>query len=91
MALPARLVIPYAAIAGVDVRIHGDGTGDLALKLKPGQGVPYLKLWPHARPWRFLRPEPMLRGLPDAGTAAALLCRRLGMAGEAAAAPPPPG
>lgn len=78
LALPARLVIPYAAIAQVDVRIHADGSGDLSLKLKPGKGVAYLKLWPHARPWRWLRPEPMLRGIPDAGPAAALLCRRLG-------------
>ena len=78
LALPARLVIPYAAIAQVDVRIHVDGSGDLSLKLKPGRSVAYLKLWPHARPWRLLRPEPMLRGVRDAGPAAALLCRRLG-------------
>lgn len=84
VALPARLVIPYAAIAGVDVRIHADGAGDLALKLKPGKTMAYLKLWPHARAWSVLRPEPMLRGLPDAGLAAALLCRRLGEASHLA-------
>jgi hypothetical protein len=84
IALPARLVIPYAAIADVSARIHRDGTGDIALRLKPGQRVAYPKLWPHARPWRLSRPEPMLRGVPDADLAAALLCRRLS---QAAAAP----
>ena len=77
VALPATLVIPYAAIAHVAVRIHGDGTGDVALRLKPGPRVIYPKLWPHARPWRWTRPEPMLRCVPDAGAAAALLCRAL--------------
>ncbi len=77
LALPATLVIPFAAIAQVDVRTHRDGTGDVALRLKPGQGVIYPKLWPHARPWRWMRAEPMLRCVPDAGVAAALLCRAL--------------
>ena len=25
----------------------------------------YLHLWPHVRPWRFSRVQPMLRGLPQ--------------------------
>ena len=77
MALPATLVIPFAAIEHVGVRIHRDGTGDVALRLKPGPAVIYPKLWPHARPWRLLRAEPMLRCVPDAGVAATLLCRAL--------------
>lgn len=77
VALPATLVIPFAAIAQVSARTHADGTGDVALELKPGKGVIYPKLWPHARPWRLRRPEPMMRGVPDAGVAAALLCRAL--------------
>lgn len=77
MALPATLVIPFAAIEHVGVRIHSDGSGDVALRLKPGRAVIYPKLWPHARPWRLRRAEPMLRCVPDAGVAAALLCRAL--------------
>lgn len=77
MALPATLVIPFAAIEHVGVRVQDDGSGDVALRLKRGQGVVYPKLWPHARPWRFRRAEPMLRCIPDAGSAAALLCRAL--------------
>lgn len=77
IALPATLVIPFTAIEQVGVRIHRDGSGDVALRLKPGPGVIYPKLWPHVRPWRILRAEPMMRCLPDAGVAATLLCRAL--------------
>jgi hypothetical protein len=77
MALPATLVIPLAAIERVEVRVHRDGTGDVALRLKPGPGLIYPKLWPHARPWRWRRAEPMLRCVPEPGVAAARLCRML--------------
>ena len=89
MALTATLVIPFAAIEHVGVRTHADGSGDLALRLKPGPRVIYPKLWPHVRPWRLRHPEPMLRCIPDAGVVAALLCRALAArdAQMAAAAP----
>ena len=77
VALPARLVIPFAAIEAVGARVHRDGGGDVALRLRSGQAAAYAKLWPHARPWRWRRAEPMLRCVPDAGLAAAILCRRL--------------
>ena len=77
IALPAKLVIPFTAIEHVGVRVHRDGSGDVAMRLKPGPAVIYPKLWPHARPWRLLRAEPMLRCIPDAGVAATLLCRAL--------------
>ena len=80
VALPATLVIPFTAIEHVGVRVHRDGSGDVALRLKPGPNVFYPKLWPHARPWRLLRAEPMLRCVPDAGVAATLLCRALSAA-----------
>ena len=81
IALPATLVIPFTAIEHVGVRIHRDGSGDVALRLKPGPSVVYPKLWPHARPWRLLRAEPMLRCIPDARVAATLLCRALSAQG----------
>ena len=81
IALPATLVIPFTAIEHVGVRLHRDGSGDVALRLKPGPAVAYPKLWPHARPWRLFRAEPMLRCVPDAGVAATLLCRALSAQG----------
>ena len=75
--LQARLDIPFGAIEHVGIRVHRDHTGDLALRLKPGQRVMYPKLWPHARPWRFFRAEPMLRCIPEAGVVGASLCRAM--------------
>jgi membrane protein YdbS with pleckstrin-like domain len=86
IALQATLVIPFAAIEHVGIRIHPDHTGDVALRLKPGRQVIYPKLWPHARPWRLFRAEPMLRCIPQAGVAGALLCRAMASAAETRAA-----
>jgi hypothetical protein len=81
--LQAKLVIPFGAIEHVAVRVHSDQTGDIALRLIKGQGVLYPKLWPHARPWRWFRAEPMLRCVPRAGVVGTLLSRAV--AAEAAA------
>jgi hypothetical protein len=81
--LQAKLVIPFGAIEHVAVRVHRDQTGDIALRLIKGQGVLYPKLWPHARPWRWFRAEPMLRCVPRAGVVGTLLSRAV--ATEAAA------
>ncbi len=81
--LQAKLVIPFGAIEHVAVRVHRDQTGDIALRLIRGQGVLYPKLWPHARPWRWFRAEPMLRCVPRAGVVGTLLSRAV--AAEAAA------
>jgi hypothetical protein len=35
--------------------------------------IAYFHLWPHARPWRLAKPEPMMRCVPDAKQVAALL------------------
>ena len=74
VALTATLSLPLRRMAAVSVAAREGGAGDILLKLKPGASrVRYLKIWPHARPWRFKVAEPMLRGVPDAITVAALL------------------
>jgi hypothetical protein len=80
VALPTSFNLPFAAIEAAGVRLHGDGVGDIALRLMPGQKVAYIFLWPHARPWRFARPEPMLRCIPEAETVAQTLGRALAAA-----------
>jgi hypothetical protein len=77
IALQSTLVIPFCAIEKVSVRVHRDGAGDVALRLKPGPSVAYPKLWPHVRPWSFVRPEPALRCVPGAGAVAASLSREV--------------
>lgn len=88
VALTATLALPMRLIGAVAV---SDGCpGDVAIRLKPGQAVGFAKLWPHARPWRLRRPEPMLRALADAGRAGALLSRTVAEAQAAATRAPVP-
>ena len=94
IALPMAVNIPLGAVASAGVRRCSDGTGDIALSLLPSHRASFVALWPHVRPWRFTRPEPLLRGLPDAEAAAQALATALAASAalepaEAAALPPP--
>lgn len=82
IALPLTLHIPYALIGTAAARVEADGTGDVVLSVMPPNRVSYIALWPHARPWRFGRPEPMLRGLRDAAVPAGILSRTLAAQAE---------
>jgi len=73
MALPLTLNLPYVKIDGADLKLHRDGTGDLPLKLAQGDRLAWAVLWPHARPFHFAHPEPMLRAVPDAEKVGACL------------------
>ena len=76
VALNSCINLPLKQIAAADLRDRGAGFGDIALVLKGPHRLGYAMLWPHARPFRFGAPVPMLRALPDAQEAA----RRLAMA-----------
>ena len=73
VALGATVSIPLRLVAGVAVALRRDGTGDIPLALRPGARVRVLQLWPHVRPRRFGRSEPMLRGVPHAAALASLV------------------
>ena len=77
IALPATLSIPMSQIASTAVAVGADGTADIVLQLKAGNRMPYLKLWPHARPWRVKEPQPMLRCVAQGEAVAATLARAL--------------
>lgn len=79
--------IPYRRIAAAGLHLDARGTGDLPLTLLPPDHIAYLHLWPHARPWRLGRPEPMLRSVPDAATVARLLTQAWAEATGLAAEP----
>jgi len=85
VALPLALNIPFRIIGSAAVKLHADGTGDLPFVLTGDGRMGYLHLWPHAKPWRLKRPEPMLRAVPDAGRVAALLAEVLGAASQTGA------
>jgi hypothetical protein len=77
MALPVTINLPFNAIAAAGVRANGDGTGDIVLTLASPHKASYVLLWPHVRPWRFSKAEPMLRGIVQPGVAAQVLSRAL--------------
>jgi hypothetical protein len=77
VALPMALNVPYKVVESVAIARHHDGTGDIALKLAPGDHFAYLHLWPHARPWLLAHPQPMLRCIPDAAAVAGLIADAL--------------
>jgi hypothetical protein len=73
LALPAVLNIPFTQIEDAFVRRFSDETGDIALRLPEDLRIGVVFLWPHARPFRFTRPEPMLRGVENVERVGALL------------------
>lgn len=89
IALPATLSIPMSQIASTAVAVNGDRSADIALVLKEGNRMPYLKLWPHARAWHVTRPQPMLRGLAQGDAVATILARALQAAEGGRIAPAP--
>ena len=73
VALTATLSVPLRRVASVAVDARADGRGDILLMPKAGPRLRYLKLWPHARPWRWSCAEPMLRGVPGVLAVAAAI------------------
>lgn len=73
IALPIFINLPFSRVVAANVRVHADGTGDVSITLAEGQNVSYIALWPSARPWRFAKPEPTLRCVPEARAVAETL------------------
>jgi len=61
---------------------HAGGSGDIPLQLMSGERMALFMVWPHARPWRITRPEPMLRCIPRVDQAAGVLARALAVDAE---------
>lgn len=77
IALPMTINLPFSRIAAAGLKCRADGSGDIPLRLLDGERVAYFVVWPHARPWRLARPEPMLRCIPQVDKAAAILAKAL--------------
>ena len=75
MAIEKSVNIPLKRIEAAHLNDRGAGFGDIALEPAPGHGLGYGLLWPHARPLRINRPQPMLRALPDAALVADRLAK----------------
>lgn len=80
IALPITINLPFKVITAAALKTNSDGTGDLQLALAPTQKVSYFMLWPHIRSSHFFVPKPVLRAVPNAAKAAAILGRALASA-----------
>jgi hypothetical protein len=88
IALPVTFNLPFSIVEGAGLKVHADGSGDIPVTIDGSGRIGFFHLWPHARPWRLSRPEPMLRCVPEGAQVAAILARALGSGplGRAAAA-----
>lgn len=75
VALSKCINLPLVKLGGADLRGLGAGYGDIALSIDGPSMLGYAILWPHARPFRFAAPQPMLRALPNAAEAAGILAK----------------
>lgn len=73
MAVEARINLPLKHVTSANLRKRGKAHGDIALQLGGERLLGYALLWPHARPFRFSKPEPMLRAIPEPEKVAAIL------------------
>lgn len=73
VALNKCINLPLGELETANLKQLSDGAGNIVLTLKGVPRLGYLMLWPHARSMRFVRPQPMLRAVPDARNVAALL------------------
>lgn len=75
MAIETRINLPLKHVQSADLRARSKGHGDIALHLGGERLLGYILLWPHARPFRFAKPEPMLRSVPEAEKVAGILAQ----------------
>jgi hypothetical protein len=73
VALNKCINLPLSEIAAANLKMLGDGHGNVVLDLKGMPRLGYWMLWPHARSLRIIRPQPMLRAVPEARDVAQML------------------
>ena len=86
VAMPMAINVPFKQIAGAALAaperapLHallGPATSSIALHMMPGSRASLIALWPHARPFKWIKPEPALRGLTDGPKVAHLVSSAL--------------
>ncbi len=77
VALSMSINLPFKAIESANLRLYPDGSGDIPVLLEGLTRIGFTQLWPHVRPWRMNRVQPMLRAIPDARRVAQLLAAAL--------------
>lgn len=75
VAIPVSFNLPFQRLAEANLRRHADGTADIALTLAHPDRIAWLHLWPHSRPFRMAKAQPMLRAIVQGEQVAALLAQ----------------
>jgi hypothetical protein len=65
--------LPYKSLKSADLKLYKDGTGDIPMQIATEDKIAFFHLWPHVRPWRLAKPEPMMRCVPEAKQVAVIL------------------
>ncbi len=73
VALNKCINIPLSEIETANLKMLSGDAGSIVMTLKGMPRMGYIMLWPHARSLRFVRPQPMLRAIPDAQNVAKLM------------------
>jgi len=87
VALPMTWNLPFKRIAAADLKVRGEGDGDILLRLVAPDRIAWLQLWPHTQPWHVMNARPTLRAIADPAKVAALLAEAVRSWAEAEAAP----
>ena len=73
IAMPMTVNLPFRQIGSAALKVYSDGAGDIPLSMTGRNPLGFFHLWPHARPWCWRTPEPMLRAVADAESVATTL------------------
>ncbi len=73
VALNKCINIPLTEIESANLKSLANGHGNIVFTLKGMPRIGYIMLWPHARSLRLVRPQPMLRAIPEAANVAQMI------------------
>ncbi|MEM8663425.1 MAG: photosynthetic complex putative assembly protein PuhB [Pseudomonadota bacterium] len=77
VALTLTINLPFKQVLSANYKATTCGTGAIALTMAENGGLGYVVLWPHVRPFKLSKPEPMLRGIKDGERVARILATAL--------------
>lgn len=77
IAVPMAVNLPFKVIESVGMKSFPDGTADIPITVAPDQRIGYFITWPHVRPLRVFRVQPMLRCIDGGEQAARILAAAL--------------
>ncbi len=69
--------LPFKSLDSVGIKRFANGAGDLVTTIGSLDRIAYAHLWPHVRPWKLAKPEPMLRSILNVASVANTLTQAM--------------